>query len=671
VDEKKEVAQYRRILDGPGAEPVRYDPGEPLSLQTALLLANQNNEQLAISGETYIQTLINKDRATANFLPVIALAPTYTWAERAGGGSGSAARLTTGGVNAQGGGFSGTGGSTGASSGSASSLGGISSGVTGSSTGIGTASGSGTGAAVAGGTGTVTPALRRQTGTGGTGTGGTGTGAGTGTGSIASSTAILSRVGKKVALDVPVNGQINLFNGFRDTAFYNFTIAEIQRDRALLLDLQMQVLLDTANAYYTVLSNERSVSVLRENVRTQAENVRLIRGQQAAGVAKPSDVAQAEAQEAQTRASLVSAESNVHNARTLLAFLTSAPVDNATLTDQMGVPDALPTAEEEVRIAEADRQDLAAAVAQIEAGRQAVQVAFGEYYPSINLSVNYYLSKQSIPTNNEWNLLVDAVQPLFAAGLIHADVRTALSQLRQAKLNESLTRRQIRQQVLTAYENLDANGARLKELAVAVDAAREALRVAQGLYRFGNGLFLDVLIAQDQLLSAELSLRAEEFNRRIFYLNLLRETGQLGRPPGVLATTAPSTNTVPPVIGPLTLPDRNTTAPSMEIPGMAPGTAPGIVPGLTTQPSGPTTLPTTLPAYPPLPALPPLPTQPSLTLPAGGGAGGAAAPATEPATEPVRTTPPPDVRPRLSPERPPALQPSTRPLGVGPDSVGK
>ena len=48
---------------------------------------------------------------------------------------------------------------------------------------------------------------------------------------------------------------------------------------------------------------------------------------------------------------------------------------------------------------------------------------------------------------------------MFDAGLIRADVRTALSQLRQAKLNESLTRRQVEEQVLTAYENLAASDA--------------------------------------------------------------------------------------------------------------------------------------------------------------------------------------------------------------------
>ena len=567
VDERKEVAQYRRILKNDHA--VSYTPGEGLPLQTALLLANQNNEQLALSGETYIQALVEKDRATANFLPTITLAPFYDAAERAGGtGGGSVSTFATGGINGVGGNINVP--SNGSGSLSGNNISNVSSGVSGSGS-LSTVAGS-TGTPIASATGgAATPALARPTNARPNAP----TLAHRATSSGTVGTTIF---GKKNALDVPLQGRYQVFNGFRDVAYYNFTISEIERNRALLLDLQMQVMLDTANAYYAVLSNERSVSVLRANVETQAENVRLIRGQQAAGVAKPSDVAQAEAQAAQTRASLVTAESNVRNARVLLAYLTAAPVNDAPLTDQMGLPDQLPTAEQMVLLGESQRQDLVASRALVESARQAVQVAFGEYYPSITLSVNYYLSKQTIPTNNNWNLVLDAVQPIFDAGLIRADVRTALSQLRQAKLNESLTRRQVDEQVLTAYENLQANGARLKELAIAVDAAREALRVARGLYQFGNGLFLDVLIAQDQLLSAELSLASEEFNRRTFYLSLLREIGRLGPPPGDLITTAPSTQTITPMINPMTLPGVNTSAPPLPATTLPDTTLPAMNP---------------------------------------------------------------------------------------------
>jgi outer membrane protein len=583
VDEKKEVAQYRSILDGENAKGVSYTSGDALPIQTAMLLANQNNEQLSISGEAYIQTLIEKDRATANFLPTISLAPSYEGSQRSGGaGGGSSSSFATGGIGALGGVVNVAGNGSGAASGN--TVSGVSSGVGGSSS-LSTVSGASSGSTLTGTS--VTPALARPR-------------AGRQSSGASASSGATVTTGKKYALDVPVQGKYNLFNGFRDTAYYNFTISEIQRNRALLLDLQMQVMLDTADAYYAVLSNESSVNVLQANVGTQEENVRLIKGQQAAGVAKPSDVAQAEAQAAQTRASLVTAQSNVRNARTLLAYLTAAAVNDAPLTDQMVVPEQLPTTEQLVRIGDANRQDLVAAAAQVESARQAVQVAVGEYYPSISLSVNYYLSKQTFPTNNQWNFVLDAVQPLFDAGLIRADVRTALSQLRQAKLNESLTRRQVEEQVLTGYENLAANGARLKELVVAVDAAQEALRVAKGLYQFGNGLFLDVLVAQDQLLSAQLSLASEVFNRRIFYLTLLRETGRLGPPPGdLVTTTSPTTHPIVPGLGPVTLPGLEEMAPPTTLP---------LVP-----PIGPLTIPTTLPEM----SLPGSGTQPATqTVPA-------------------------------------------------------
>src|SRR5205807_612101 len=54
-------------------------PGDPLSLEAAFLLANRNSEQLAISGEDYVQALIEKERAFSNFLPTVNFAPTASW----------------------------------------------------------------------------------------------------------------------------------------------------------------------------------------------------------------------------------------------------------------------------------------------------------------------------------------------------------------------------------------------------------------------------------------------------------------------------------------------------------------------------------------------------------------------------------------------------------------
>ena len=79
VNQEKEQAYYQDVLRGKNARaPGLLEPNQPLSLVTALEMANWHNEQLAIKGEEYLQALIDKDRAASNFLPQIAYIPTYT-----------------------------------------------------------------------------------------------------------------------------------------------------------------------------------------------------------------------------------------------------------------------------------------------------------------------------------------------------------------------------------------------------------------------------------------------------------------------------------------------------------------------------------------------------------------------------------------------------------------
>jgi outer membrane protein TolC len=85
VNQKAEVAQYRKVLDGPDAKAAlpsaATQPGV-LPLEDALRMANADNEQLAISGEDYVQALISKTRAAETFLPSISFAPTMTRQEQ-------------------------------------------------------------------------------------------------------------------------------------------------------------------------------------------------------------------------------------------------------------------------------------------------------------------------------------------------------------------------------------------------------------------------------------------------------------------------------------------------------------------------------------------------------------------------------------------------------------
>jgi TolC family type I secretion outer membrane protein len=79
VDQKKDVATYRKVIDGNKPAVVRIAPDKVLTLTDALRLAVQNEEQLSLLGENYLLALIDKDKAFANFLPQVNFSAGWTY----------------------------------------------------------------------------------------------------------------------------------------------------------------------------------------------------------------------------------------------------------------------------------------------------------------------------------------------------------------------------------------------------------------------------------------------------------------------------------------------------------------------------------------------------------------------------------------------------------------
>jgi outer membrane protein len=366
------------------------------------------------------------------------------------------------------------------------------------------------------------------------------------------------------SFDVPVNGQINLFNGFRDVANLKSADATIEQQQLNLLDAREALLLDVAQTYFRILRAQRSVEVLENSLAVQDERVRYIEGRQQAGVARQLDVAQTQALQSATRVTLIDARNDVKNGRAALAFLLGFGEVTNPLVDTVAMPTSAPPLDAVEELAATHRQDLLAAAHAIEAARQQVEVAFGQYYPSIALDVNAFLKRESSPTDSQWNALLSLNLPIFSAGIIEADVRDAWSRLRQTKYGESLLRRQIKQDVETAYNDTIASVRRLNELQVQITAAAEAYRQADQSYTVGLATNLERLTAQDQLLSAQLQYASESYDRKLFYLTLLRQTGTLSEAVApaskILTTTQPSTapaeatTTPPPTTAPATGP---------------------------------------------------------------------------------------------------------------------
>jgi outer membrane protein len=82
--QQQDIATYRKVIDGGKPSTVTIAPDKVLTLTDALELAVQNEEQLSIQGENYLQALAAKDEAFSAFLPNLSIGG--SWNYQNGGG---------------------------------------------------------------------------------------------------------------------------------------------------------------------------------------------------------------------------------------------------------------------------------------------------------------------------------------------------------------------------------------------------------------------------------------------------------------------------------------------------------------------------------------------------------------------------------------------------------
>lgn len=338
------------------------------------------------------------------------------------------------------------------------------------------------------------------------------------------------------SLDAPVVGHVNVFRGFGDIADLRAAEAIVAGRRELLLDLQATVMVNAAQTYYEVLRAEKTVEVLAESVKLQEARLADVEGQFANGLATRLAVSQTRAQVDGERVLLVGAQSDVVNGRSTLALVIGVHAAPNPLSDSLAVPEDVGAEETFEHDALENRRDILAAQDAVEAARRGIDSAMAQYYPSVSIDVQGFLRREMWSDASRWDALLAVNLPIFSAGQIEADVRTAWSRLRQAALDESSVRREALHDVQTAYENLATSRRRIVELEDAVRAADDAFSQAQSAFRAGLGINLEVVTAQNALLVARLGLTGARFDRTVFWLDLVRATGRL---PAVADAAAP------------------------------------------------------------------------------------------------------------------------------------
>lgn len=343
-------------------------------------------------------------------------------------------------------------------------------------------------------------------GGGGAATGATGGGATSANASQQSQTAGLGGAVGFTSSNYSVGGSLNqlLFDFGHTRAQVNQAEQLTEVAAANLTTAQADLVLQTKRAFYLLVQNQRLVGVQESNLTNQQAHLAEAKGRFGTGLGLPADVTRAETAVSQAISTLTQARNDAQLARVALALLMGIdPRTPLSVSDSGESAIEVPEVEGLFNMALERRPELAAGLAAIRAGEFGVRAAETTSAPSLGASLAYNRRGLSSFEFDTLFLTLSIAFEAYDGGLTAGRVREAEAQLIAQKAQLDGTRRRVLSDVATAYLDLKTAEQRLEAAEAGEINARETVRLSEGRYKAGLGIFLDVLDAQAQLLQAE------------------------------------------------------------------------------------------------------------------------------------------------------------------------
>lgn len=319
-----------------------------------------------------------------------------------------------------------------------------------------------------------------------------------------------------------------LFRGFREFAALRQTQALIGAQRLDYDNARVQLFKDVAQNFFNVLSIERDLANLDEEIDQNFKREREIRARVRIGRSRASEILTVQSTISTLRAEAEQLRGQAHIARETFSFLSG--LDPGTpLRDTEAAPVELETLD--AYLARIDRRpDVRAGRRRLAAARESVEIARGGGLPSLDLTGNYYLKRSGSLDDVNWDVTLALTVPLYSGGAVQSQVREAASQETQAELSISLARRQARQEIRAAYQGVVYDRAQITALGEATESARRNYDAQTHDYRLGLVTNLDVLQALTALQQNQRALDRARYALKLDYVRLQAEAGRRPAP---------------------------------------------------------------------------------------------------------------------------------------------
>ncbi|MFL9925699.1 efflux transporter outer membrane subunit [Herbaspirillum lusitanum] len=298
--------------------------------------------------------------------------------------------------------------------------------------------------------------------------------------------------------------------------------SELQASQADAAQARMTLTTSIASAYAELenLYAQRDTNAAALKVRV--ETLDLFRQRYTNGLETMGSVKQMEARRAMAEAQLQATDESIALQGNKLAALSGAGPDRGLKLTRPAIdltkPFALP-ANVPVNLL-GRRPDIVAARLRAESAGKQIKVARAAFYPNVNLTAYFGFQSLGIDMLTSRGSDIGSIGPaislpIFNGGKLRGQFRSASGSYDEAVANYDQAVTQALQDVADVTVSEKALAGRLSRVQEAADAAGEAYRIISNRYNGGLSNYLDVLNAQDTLLTnlQELSnLRSRRFS---------------------------------------------------------------------------------------------------------------------------------------------------------------
>lgn len=296
-------------------------------------------------------------------------------------------------------------------------------------------------------------------------------------------------------------------------------------------------------SFLTILGNQELLKYQLEVLKTSSEQLRQGRIKYQVGTILESDLLLLEAQYYSDSNNVVDSRINIdNNLLDLKVLLSMNPTDNLEIvtpdTENLdGLRDNLPSEEEAIRLAMETMPDLRISDYNIKIAEKSVDMAKGNYLPSISANANVGMGVLSFDGNGtkQWyntpseSAGISVNIPIFSRGATKANVKKSQISLEQAQLDYEQTQLSIRQTVSQAYRNVISAYNAYKVSEVRENAYSKSFDAYNVQYQFGKITTVELLQQQNNYLNVLNSYIQNKYSllmkRKILDVYMGREVG--------------------------------------------------------------------------------------------------------------------------------------------------